>query len=220
MVTSLGSGRLEVIELCPTDEGAEKRILSQAIERLEAELREREAREQAEEAEERRVEEDAESVRRTLLDERVDEKESLGLEILGKLRQLREDPLIRKYRGFMGEDWDGFVPIHERLITNVAELRPDMPVDRAVTEVFQLSDRGVLYYNQFYEAKHFAEGMLQFHIRKDPIRYGVKLGKPSDFRALSFASVKAFTDALSEGEPYRVAAERITRQVEAEREAR
>ena len=202
----------------PNDEGAEKWILSQAIERLEAELGEKRMREQAEEREERRLEKEAEGARRSLLEERLDEKEILGAEILKKVAQLRGDHLISKYRRFVGEDWDGFVPIHERLITNVAELRPDMPADRAVTEVFQFSDRDVLYYNQFYEAQHFAEGMMQFHVRKDPIRYGVKLGKPSDFRALSFASVKAFTDALSEGEPYRVAARRIMRQWEAEKQ--
>ena len=203
--------------MCPTDEGAEKRILSQAIDSMEAELRGKRMREQAEEREERRLEKEAEGARRGILEERLDEKEVIGAEILKKVTQLMGDRLISKYRRFSGEDWDGFVPIHDRLITNKAELRPNMPQDRAVTEVFQLSDRDVLYYNQFYEAQHFAEGMMQFQIRKDPIRFGVKLGKSSDFRALSFLSVKAFLDALSEGEPYKVAAERITRQLEAER---
>ena len=58
---------------------------------------------------------------------------------------------------------------------------------------------------------------MQSIVRRDPRRFGVKLGKPADFRALSFLSVKAFLDAMSEGEPYKVAAERITRQLEAER---
>ena len=42
-------------------------------------------------------------------------------------------------------------------------------------------------------------------------------GKGPTDQELVNLKVKAFTDALSEGEPYRVAAERITRQVEAER---
>lgn len=198
------------------NENTDREDLKQVIEIIEAKQREKARRERAEITEENRLEKEAEKARSIFLAERANEKEVLGAEILEKVKLLGQDKLIRKFRSYEGDDWGGFVPIHEREITNPAELRPDMPTEREVTEYFQLSSGGVLVYNQIYTALHFAEGMMQSQVRRDPNRYGIKLAKPTDFRKLSITAIEAFLKALNEGQPYKYAAKRITRLVEVE----
>jgi hypothetical protein len=187
-----------------------QRPLEEALEVLETRIAEKESRERAREIEEERAEKIAERARVNHLAISADEKEALGAQILDKIKQLRRDQLINKARRLIEDDWGGFVPIHEREITNTAELLPDMPTDREVTEIFQLSRSGLLTYNQIYRALHFSEGMLQSQVRRDPLRFGVKLEKPADFRSLSINSVKALIKALEEGEPYRNVAQKIS----------
>ena len=186
-----------------------QRPLEEALNLLETRLAEKESRERVREIEEERAEKTAERARVYHLSVGADEKEALGAQILEKVKQLKQDRLISKVRRYIEDDWDGFILIHERGITNTAELLPNMPTEREVTEIFQLSRSGVLTYNQIYRALHFSEGMMQAHIQRDPLRYGVKLERPADFRRLSINSVKALMKALEEGEPYRNAAKDI-----------
>jgi hypothetical protein len=186
-----------------------QRPLEEALNVLETRLAEKASRVRAREIEGERAGRMAERARASHLAVGADEKEALGAKILERVKQLRRDQLIRKARRYIRDDWGGFVPIYEREITNTAELLPDMPTDREVTEIYQLSGGGLLTYNQIYRALHFAEGMMQSHVLSDPLRYGIRLGKPADFRSLSINSVKALMEALEQGEPYRNAAQRI-----------
>lgn len=186
-----------------------QRPLEEALNVLETRLAEKASRVRAREIEGERAGRMAERARASHLAVGADEKEALGAKILERVKQLRRDQLISKVRRYIRDDWGGFVPIYEREITNTAELLPDMPTDREVTEIYQLSGGGLLTYNQIYRALHFAEGMMQSHVLSDPLRYGIRLGKPADFRSLSINSVKALMEALEQGEPYRSAAQRI-----------
>lgn len=186
-----------------------QRPLEEALNELETRLAEKASRERAREIEGERAGKMAERARTSHLAVGADEKEALGAKILDRVKQLRRDQLIGKATRYMRDDWGGFVPLYEREITNTAELLPDMPTDREVTEIYQLSGVGLLTYSQIYRALHFAEGMMQSQVRRDPLRHGIRLGKPADFRGLSINSVKALMEALEQGEPYRNAAQKI-----------
>ena len=193
------------------DGNAHKRNLEHAVQRMNAALKEKEQREQAEEAEESRLDEEAEKTRNQLISEKADEKEALGAEILVKISLLKRDKLIRTTRKCEEFDFEENIVVYEREITDKAEFLSDMPRDRRVWELFQLTPRGTLTYIQVYEATGFSGGMLQAIRRREPLRFGFKLAGPVDFRKLSISSVRVFLEALNGGEPYRISAERIAR---------
>ncbi|MCX6656584.1 MAG: hypothetical protein NTY03_15910 [Candidatus Bathyarchaeota archaeon] len=135
--------------------------LEEALNCLETRLAEKESRERAREIEVERAEAEAERVMVSQLAEGVDEKGTLGAQILERVKQLRQDKLIRKVMIHTAQKTDGHTIIYERQITNIAELMPGMPADRSVSELFQLTSRGVLTYNQVYNPEHLAEAYLQ-----------------------------------------------------------
>jgi hypothetical protein len=193
------------------NDNAHKRNLEQVVQQMETLIKEKEQREQAEEVEANRLTEEAEKARNQLISENADEKEALGAQILEKISLLKRDKHIRSTRKCEEFDYEENVVVYQREITDKAEILPDMPKDRNVQELFQLTPRGTLTYIQIYEATGFSGGMLQTIRRRDPLRFGFRLASPTDFRKLSISSVKAFLEALKSGEPYRISAERIAR---------
>jgi len=190
---------------------AHKRNLEQAVQRMETLIKVKKQREKAEEAEENRLTEEAEKNRNQVISEKADEKEILGAQILEKISLLKRDKLIRSTRKCEEFDYEENLLVYQREITDKAEFLPDMPKHRIVQELFQITPMGALTYIQVFEATGFSGGMLQTIRRRDPLRFGFRLASPTDFRKLSISSVKAFLEALKNGEPYRISAERIAR---------
>ncbi len=185
--------------------------LEEALNCLEARLTEKESRERAREIEKERSEVEAERARVNQLAEAVDEKENLGAKILERVKLLRQDKLIRKVMIHTAQKTDGHTIIYERHIANIAELMPGMPADRSVRELFQLTSRGVLTYNQVYHPEHLAEAYLQHYRLRDSLRSGYKLACPTDFQRIGINSIKGFLEALEMGEPLRLSADKIKR---------
>jgi hypothetical protein len=185
--------------------------LEEALNCLEARLTEKGSRERAREIEVERTEVEAERAKVRHLAEGVDEKEALGAQILERVKQLRQDKLIRKVMIHTAQNTDGPTIIYERHITNIAELMLGIPADRSVRELFQLTSRGVLTYNQVYNPEHLAEAYLQHYRLRDPLRSGYKLACPADFQRIGIKSIKGFLEALEMGEPLRLSADKIKR---------
>ena len=169
--------------------------LAEALKFLDTRVAEKEARELAIELEEDRVEAEAERARVNHLALGADEKEALGAKILEKVKQLKQDKLIKKARTQIEEH----VVLYERPIINTAELMPTMPSDRRVRELFQLDRRGILTYNQVYNPELFAEGYMNHIMLRDPLQFGYKLACPADFRKLSIHSIRLFHETLEKG---------------------
>jgi hypothetical protein len=187
--------------------------LAEALKFLDTRIAEKEAKERAIELEEDRVEAEAEKARVDHLAEGADEKEILGAQILKKIKRLKQDKLIKKARAQI----EGHVILHERPITNAAELMPSIPRDRSVRELFQIDGRGILTYNQVYNPEHFAEGYMHHYMLNDPLHFGYKLSCPADFQKLSIHSIRGFHESLEKGEHLKILAKdikQITKDIE------
>ena len=112
-----------------------------------------------------------------------------------KIKLLKQDRLVQRAMSQI----DGYAIIHERPITDLAELMPFMPTDRKVRELFQLVERGVLTYNQVYSPEHFPEGYAHKYALENPLNSGFKLERPADFQKLCIHSVRGFYEALEDG---------------------
>jgi hypothetical protein len=169
--------------------------LAEALKFLDTRLAEKEARERAIELEEDRVEAEAERAWVNHLALGTDEKEALGILILERVKQLKQNKLIKKARTQIEEH----IVLYERPILNAIERMPTMPSDRRVRELFQLDGSGILTYNQVYNPEHFAEGYMNNIMLRDPLHFGYKLACPADFRKLSTHSIRLFHETLEKG---------------------